>query len=465
MKAAFRRHNLFMIFIAAWLLLFNSGDFRAFALSIDEEQKMGQQFLFQAMQTFEFVKDDFANKYINELGQYLLSSLETKPFPFHFYIIKDNDLNAFAGPGGHIFFFTGLIEVMDAVDELAAVMAHEIGHVSARHISDRIEKNTKLQLATLAGVLLGALVGGQARGAIMTGSMAAAMQKQLAYSRDDERQADQLGFKYMAEAGFDPSGMIATLKEIEKGRMLATNEVPVYLLTHPGGSERIANYETMMYGDKSLIQEKGGAEKYKQYWPVFKTILRAKYTDPKEAERFFNDELKSDPKSIWAHYGLGIVLREMRDYQKAVDHFHAALRMEPRSLIIMRDLAEAYQMMGRGEEAITLLTEVLKTHPRDHASLYLMALSYQNMEEYGKAIPIFEKLTVMEPVKNEVFYNLGVSYGRLNRLAEAHYNFGIYFKREGKIGKALFHFQKAEELSNNDASLLRRIEKAKQGLT
>ena len=103
--------------------------------------------------------------------------------------------------------------------------------------------------------------------------------------------------------------------------------------------------------------------------------------------------------------------------------------------------------------------------PRDRSSLYLMALAYQNMEEYSKAIPIFEKLTSMEPVKNDVFYNLGVSYGRLNRLAPAHYNFGIYFKKIGKVGKALFHFQKAEDLSKNDPALERRINKAKEGLT
>jgi len=411
------------------------------------------------------VEDDFANSYINDLGQYLLRSLETKPFPFRFYIIQNGDLNAFAGPGGHIFFFTGLIEAMDAVDELAGVLSHEIAHVSARHLSERMEQSTVIQLATLAGVLLGALVGGEASGAIMTGSLAAGMQQQLAYSRNDERQADQLGFKYMAVAGFDPLGMIETLKKLQKGQMLATNQIPTYLLTHPGGSERMANYETMIYGDKPLIQEKGGTTKYRQFFPIFKTILRAKYMEPKEAEKIFKRELGNEPGAVWAHVGLGIVLREMMDYQKAVDHFHEALRREPRSILILRNLAEAYQLMGREEEAITLLSEALKMQPRDQSSLYLMALAYQNMEEYSKAIPIFEKLTSMEPVKNDVFYNLGVSYGRLNRLAPAHYNFGIYFKNIRKIDKALFHFQKAEDLSKNDPALERRINKAKEGLT
>ena len=120
------------------------------------------------------------NDYINDLGQYITRALETKPFPFQFYLVKDNTLNAFAGPGGHIFFYSGLIDMMDDVDELAAVMSHEIGHVSARHLSNRIEQNKTMAIAVLAGMLAGALMGGKAGGAIATGTMAAGIQKQLA---------------------------------------------------------------------------------------------------------------------------------------------------------------------------------------------------------------------------------------------------------------------------------------------
>ena len=293
--------------------------------------------------------------------------------------------------------------------------------------------------------------------------MAAAMQKQLAYSRDDERQADQLGFKYMSEAGFNPASMIKTLKKIQKEQMLAVDQIPAYLLTHPGGPERMANYETMVDADKSLIHETADTVKYRQFFPIFKAILRAKYTDTKDAERAFNRDLKDDPKSIWAHFGLGIVLRETQEYAKAIENFYEALKRRPNSIFILRNLAETYQLMGREDEAIPLLSEALTLDPDDRTSLYLIAVSYENLEEYGKAIPIFEKLTSMRPVKNEVYYNIGVCYGRLNKLALAHYNFGIFFKKEGKLGKAQFHFQKAEEFSQNDPALREKIMKAKQG--
>ena len=110
----------------------------AWALSIDEELILGKKFLAEIQKHNVLLEDDYANEYINNLGQYLLRSVKTRPFPFHFHIIKDNTLNAFSAPGGQIFFYSGLIEIMDNCDMLAGVMAHEIGHSTARHLSKRI---------------------------------------------------------------------------------------------------------------------------------------------------------------------------------------------------------------------------------------------------------------------------------------------------------------------------------------
>ncbi|MEJ2024645.1 MAG: M48 family metalloprotease, partial [Deltaproteobacteria bacterium] len=164
------------------------------ALSIDKEVTLGKQFLAEIRRHEELLEDDDADGYLNDLGQYLLESIKIKPFPFHFHIIKDDTLNAFAAPGGQIFFYSGLIEIMDNCDMLAGVMAHEIGHSTARHLSNRVDQSKKIGLATMAGILAGIFVGGAAANALITGSMAAGIQAQLHYSREDERQADQLGF-------------------------------------------------------------------------------------------------------------------------------------------------------------------------------------------------------------------------------------------------------------------------------
>lgn len=458
-------HRLIISFILSLLLFFQPyvGGSKAFSLSTEEERILGQQFLIQVRKNFDFVDDDFAHQYINNLGNYLIRPLETRPFPFHFFIIKDNDLNAFAGPGGHIFMFSGLINVMDEVDELASVSCHEIAHVTARHLAHRVEQNKRIGLATLAGVLAGVLIGGEAGAAIVTGSSAAGIQAQLHYSREDERHADHLGFKYIDEAGFDPEGLIEALKKIQRGQWLGSERIPAYLLTHPTGPERMSALDIMLSG-YTPRSEKREAVKFRELFPFFKTIVRAKSVEPAEAEREFSKELEKDPDSTLAHFGLGMVFKERSEHDQAIEHFQKALMGQPESLPILRSLGEAYQLRGQDAKAITVLEKSLKIDNQDRSALFLLAMSYQNLERYPRAIRIYERLALMSPVKEEVFYNLGVSYGREGRLALAHFNFGIYFKRLGKREKAKFHFQKAADLSKNDPALKGRIRKAMKGL-
>lgn len=455
--------RLIILFILAFALIFETSLVKpcAFALSTQEERELGQKFMLQVRQSFEFVDDDFAHDYLNDLGQYLIAPLEARPFPFRFYIIKDSNLNAFAGPGGQIFIFSGLIVAMDQVDELAAVVCHEIGHVSARHLARRIEQSKKIGIATLAGMLAAVLIGGKAAGAIATGSMAAGAQVQLHYSRNDERQADHLGFQYMDEAGFDPSGLISTLKTIQKSQWFGTDKVPSYLLTHPTGTERMSNLDIML-SEYTVKSENREVAKYRARFLFFKTILRAKSVESNEAERLFNKELEKDPDSPLAHFGLGMVLKERAEYDRAIEHLQKALKGQPEPLPVLRNLGETYQLKGQDNKAIAVLEKSLEIDDKDRSALFLLAFSYQNLEKYGEAIRLYERLTLMKPVRNEVYYNLGVSYGRENRLALAHYNFGIYFKRLGRTEKAKFHFEKASALSKNDPALKSRIHKATQ---
>ncbi|MFC1821344.1 M48 family metallopeptidase [Thermodesulfobacteriota bacterium] len=245
-RRCFNRFSLSLIIFS--LLFFHFHLEPVFSLTTEEEKILGQKFLMEVRRHYKFVEDDFATGYINDLGRFLLKPVAVKPFPFRFYIIKDHTLNAFAAPGGHIFFFAGLIQTMDDADELAAVLTHEIAHVTARHLAKRLEQNKKMGFATMAGVLAGVLIGGKAGGAVASGSMAAGIQAQLHFSREDERQADQLGFKYMDANGLNPSSMITILDKIQKGNWYDSNKLPSYLLTHPTGPERMANLDSLLSG-------------------------------------------------------------------------------------------------------------------------------------------------------------------------------------------------------------------------
>jgi len=454
-KISHRGRGICILFLCLiWVSLLSAS--RAHALSVQEEMTMGQEFLVQIRKNFELVEDDFANQFINELGQYLLGPLETKTFPFRFYLIKDPTLNAFAAPGGHIFIFSGLIEAMDNADELAAVICHEIGHVSARHLAQRIEQSKKIGLATMASVLAAALIGGQAAAPILMGSMAAGLQTQLHYSREDERQADQLGFKYMETAGFDPRGMITTLKKIEKGSWLGTDRVPAYLLTHPTGPERMANLDSLL---SSHVPASGKDEalRFESVFPFVRALLIATCLDPDEAKRRLGQDLDENPDSAAPHFGLGIAHMETSEFDAAIGHFKIALEENPDSVPILNKLAEAYQLTGRNRESLQVLERSLTLDEENRTTLFLLGLTHENLGNYQKAISLMERLAAVPPVSADVYYHLGLCYGRENRLALAHFNFGVHSKKSGKIQEALFHFRKASELSSNDPVMKRKI--------
>jgi predicted Zn-dependent protease len=435
----------------------------AFALSTEEERVAGEEFRASVRRQLDMVDDGFAEDYINDLGQYITRALETKAFPFQFYLVKDNTPNAFAGPGGHIFFFSGLINMMDDVDELAAVMSHEIGHVSARHLSNRIEQNKTMSIAVLAGLLAGALMGGKAGAAIATGTMAAGIQKQLAYSREDERQADNLGFKYMDESRFNPAGMITVMKRLERLAPAGTDAIPPYLLTHPGGPERVSTSEILM---SQFVPKAESAEsiRFRTLFPYFKAVLLAKSMDFQGANRYFGKEREVDPESPVIQFGLGVVQKERMDYPRAVEHFEKALKGARELTPILLHLAETYQLQGQDRKALEVVERVLRTDERNKAAMYITATSYQNLEDYSKATVFYERLVSMRPVKDEVFYNLGVCYGRQEKLAVAHYYTGLYFQRIFDFQKARYHFLKAEQLAGNDQGLKNRIYEAAKTL-
>lgn len=445
--------QVFLVFMLSFL-----GQPKIYALSIEDETLMGQQFVREVLRYYELVDDEFSNQYFRELGSYLSSFTTAKPFPLNFYIIKSTDLNAFAGPGGHIFVFTGFIIAMENVDEVAAVLCHEMGHVTARHVSERMDRSKKINLATMAGILAGALIGGDVAGAMIYGSMAAGAQAQLSYSRDDERQADQLENKYMVKTGFDPRAMLSALQKLQGGLYGATNTVPVYLRTHPAGPERMSNLESMLtHYTPGLINEQ--VIRFRKDFALVQTILRAECLDPLYAKKMFTRNLEKNPGSSLDHLGLGIVWKKRAEYSSAVKHLEKALEKIPNPLPVLNHLGEAYQLMGEDRKAIEVFDQALKIDHSNITALYLQAISFQNIKDYDRSIQRLERLIRMKPLKDKVFYDLGVSYGRQNELGPAHYNFGIYFMKKRNIKDARYHFEKALEESKDNPLLIEKIDK------
>lgn len=231
------------------------GDAAADDLSLANERKLGEQIMRQVRRDKSYLPDPDTLDYLNNLGYRLVAASPARHMDFTFFVIRDPTLNAFALPGGFIGMHSGLIIAAQSESELASVLAHEIGHVDQRHIA-RMLSNQKDSVAITIGTLLLALLasryGGSSSGdlfmASILGGQAAAIQQQLNFSRDAEREADRVGFQTLTAAGFDPRGMADFFTRLQQGTRIYESAAPAYLRTHPLTTERIADMQNRLHG-------------------------------------------------------------------------------------------------------------------------------------------------------------------------------------------------------------------------
>jgi predicted Zn-dependent protease len=167
-------------------------------------------------------------------------------YNFEVFAVKDSSINAFALPGGFIGFHTGLLVSAESDAEVASVMGHETGHVLQRHLARQMDKQTTNTMIAIAGMVLGALAmsrNPQAAAGLMQGGQAAAINNQLSYSRDAEREADRIGFQILDASGYDVNGAPGFFQRLQKATGIMDKGVPAYVRTHPLTTDRIADMQ------------------------------------------------------------------------------------------------------------------------------------------------------------------------------------------------------------------------------
>lgn len=224
------------------------GDSASADLSPLAEQRLGSQIMREIRwRDPAYLRDLEVEDYLNALGGRLVAVSDGAGLPFSFFAVDDRSLNAFAMPGGNIGVHTGLILAAQSESELAGVMAHEVAHVTQRHIARMVGRQSEtglLMLASLLVAVLAAKSSPQMSQAAVMGGQAAGMSSQLAYSRNFENEADRIGLQNLTAAGFDVRGMSAFFERLQKNSRLYENNAPAYLRTHPLTGERISEMET-----------------------------------------------------------------------------------------------------------------------------------------------------------------------------------------------------------------------------
>src|SRR5512134_64744 len=199
---------------------------------------MGARLDLGVREHLKLVDDPFVLASVNDLGQSLVRRVEPQPFVYRFRVVIDPTLNAFAGPAGYIYFHSGLVLAAGSVDELAGVMAHEIAHAKRSHVARSIEKATVPDLlAKLLGV--GVAVAADAPEALIAAEGVSAS-LQLAYTRELEAEADEVGAAFLVRAGFDPMGMATFFERLAAQKQPDLGfEIPPYLMSHPRVETRL----------------------------------------------------------------------------------------------------------------------------------------------------------------------------------------------------------------------------------
>jgi predicted Zn-dependent protease len=309
--------------------------------------------------------------------------------------MRDPAINAFALPGGFIGVHSGLLAAAETESELASVLAHEIAHVTQRHIARLLGQQQQLQLPVMAA-LAAALLLGRSRPDLATGAAAAAQagaaQAQLGYSRDFEREADRIGLQALAGAGFDVRAMSTFFEKMQRStRVSDDGSVPGYLRTHPVTTERIAD-----------AQNKGAALPYRQHIdsPEFQLVrakLRADAGDAPDAVQHFRSALRDGryASEAAARYGLAAALlraRQPREADAEVARSRAAGASGPMLDTLAARIKHA---LGQHEAAAALLAEARERHPSSRPLLYEHVAALQAVGRNKEALtPLEEGLRI-----------------------------------------------------------------------
>ena len=300
------------------------GDTERQDLSPLMERKIGEEIMRDIRRDRDFLDDGPILEYLNTFGNALVAARPgargEANFDYYFFAVRDPQLNAFALPGGFIAVHSALLLAAQTESELASVLGHEIGHVAQRHIARSIGQQKQDALIPLAAMILAALAsraGGDAAMGVFLGGQGLAMQRQLNFGRDAEREADRIGFQIMGEAGYDTTGMVAFFQQMQASTRNYSDLVPAWLLTHPLTSERIAD-----------IQARIREQPYKQRQDSLDFYLvrsRARVLQDQtstgyiEAKTFFQNQVAQDSwqQKAAGQYGMAFLTMKQGDTASA----------------------------------------------------------------------------------------------------------------------------------------------------
>ncbi|WP_174875028.1 M48 family metalloprotease [Vogesella oryzae] len=473
MKTVFRLSPLLTVLLLAWPScaplaadnLPNLGTVAESAVPQAEENRVGRDILNSLQDDGEVIDDTEVNDYLGDLGGTLVSASQNTATAFSFFVVRDNSINAFALPGGVIGVHSGLLLATQSEGELASVLAHEISHVTQRHLARMSQSNSQSQLWVLAAILAGVVAGAHssnsdvAFGAINAGVGIGASQ-QLSYSRDFEREADRMGMQYLVAAGFDARSMPAFFERLQQVQRHNDNNAFGFLRTHPLTQERISEsqaraqaYPPRMRQDSSdflLLREK----------------LRVATLPGDEALRYYHTALAAGRylSRGAALYGLvraQLAQGNVREAQALWPQLKAALPPHPSLALLEGELQRA---AGNPVAAASTLQRALELYPGRRALRLALIDTLLQDHRQAEARQAIDAALARYQDSPQLWRLAARSYGEADAL-RYHAALGNAFFYEQKFESARLQYQLASQALGDDFYLRSSIEARLNELT
>lgn len=405
------------------------------AISPAQEEEISQQVAAE-LYYFNYVLEDVEiGEYLNALGWRLAAFGTEKPPEFRFFMIADPRINAFALPGGYIGMNAGLILAASNESEVASVMAHEQAHVTQRHAARGQDQGEVETIATWLAVLA-AIIAGSANPNVVIGALSIGQginyNRQVSYTRANEYEADRVGIRTLAAAGFDPNGMASFFAKLEQQTRLYGNRLPEILLTHPVNTTRIAE------ATARATQYQKREFKNSVDFELMRARIRVLMSEsPSEVGAFFLGELNGGKLTPENHYGLAMALAAQSLYDEADKALAPLLEQNIKSASV--PILKARILIGqeRTGEGLALLKKTLDGLPRFPPAILAYAEALINAGEPAEARRVLLSHEQALGTRIETYRLLSAAAKAQGNVAEAQYQQGVYHYARGDVRSAL----------------------------
>ena len=433
------------------------GDASEQVLSPAEERALGEAFMREVRSRLTIVEDPQVEEYVQSLGYRLVAASDRRHLGFTFFVVEDESVNAFAAPDGFVGVNSGLILATRTESEFASVLAHEVAHVTQRHIARAIADADRMNIPTLAAIAAAILVGagntdvGQAAAATVIGST---VQRRINFTRRNEMEADRVGIRMLDGAGFDPREMARFFEKLQNASRYSRRP-PEFLSTHPVTTDRIA--EARDRADRLPYKQHESSESY--YLVRAKLRVRISHDPQGVLDQLVEERATGHARSAAANtYGQALAMIRLGREDDARAGLERLVESHPGNLAFRAELAGSALRAGDTSRALALYSEGLDLHPDDRLLLRGYAAALNGAGRPHDTLKLIDEHGLLHALDAEMFRLRAEAYEKLGRSADSRLDLAEHYYLSGQLDSAIHQLRLADRARDRDFYRAARIE-------